>query len=182
MTDNNSFKPKLSCLIPSRSQALEHLLLLQSPLFCCCCSASLVSLSTVKQWPGTVLPPCGKTDYCKITSVRMCDLRVQSTVQCEYSTRVLFWWRNSRHTHCMLSLAYTYKNKVYLGLYSSACLQGKNMGRFSHWSEQKQPNTMFLQYRRLQCHLANSIPTEETSFKHQTNRCKYFCGTCNIFW
>ncbi len=71
-------------------------------------SVSLISFSTVKQRPGTVLPPCGKTDYCKITSVHMCDLSVQSTKigWCMYSTRVLFWWRNSCHAHCTLSLVY----------------------------------------------------------------------------
>lgn len=47
------------------------LLLLQSPLFCYCCSVSLVSLSTVKQWPGTALPPCGTTDYCKTNLMHM---------------------------------------------------------------------------------------------------------------
>ncbi len=33
----------------------------------CCCSVSLVLFSTVKQWPGPVLPPCGrKFNFTKI--------------------------------------------------------------------------------------------------------------------
>lgn len=54
-------------------------------------------------------------------------------------------------------------------IYSSACLQGKNMGRFSHWSEQKQPNVPEIPeaavlglYRTLFFGTAPSIPTEET--------------------
>ncbi len=35
--------------------------------------------SIVKQQPGPVLPTCGTTDYCKINSMRMCNLHVQST-------------------------------------------------------------------------------------------------------
>ncbi len=40
---------------------------------------SLVSFSTVKQWPGPVLPPWGTTDYCKTNSMCMCDLHVQKS-------------------------------------------------------------------------------------------------------
>ncbi len=39
----------------------------------------------MKQWPGTVLPPYGTIDYCKINSMHMCNLRVP------------FWWQNLRH-------------------------------------------------------------------------------------
>ncbi len=55
-------------------------------------------------------------------------------------------------------------------IYSSACLQGKNMGRFSHWSEQKKlPNVPAIPevavlglHRTLFFGTALSTPTEET--------------------
>ncbi len=38
--------------------------------------------------------------------MRMCE-----NLGVRISTRALFWWRNSRHAHCTLSLTYTYKVK-----------------------------------------------------------------------
>ncbi len=61
----NSSKPKLGSLIPSRTQALVN------AAVCCCCSLSLDSFSNVKQ------RSCGTPDYCKITSMRMCDLCIK---------------------------------------------------------------------------------------------------------
>ncbi len=54
-------------------------------------------------------------------------------------------------------------------IYSSVCLQGKNMGRLFHWSEQKQPNVPAIPeaavlrlHRIIFFGTAPSIPTEET--------------------
>ncbi len=41
-------------------------------------------------------------------------VRVTNIQGCVYSTRVLFCWWNSHHTHCTLSLAYAYKVKYTL--------------------------------------------------------------------
>ncbi len=71
----NSFKPKLSCLT-LRSQALVNV-----SIYCCSLRYFVVVVCRFifycETTARTVLPPCGKTDYCKITSVRMCDLSVQ---------------------------------------------------------------------------------------------------------
>ncbi len=78
-------------------------------------SLSVVSFSTVKQRPRTVLPPCGKTDYCKITSVRMCDLSVQKlggvrTVHTYCSDDAI------RITRTLRCPSRTRKSEVYFGL------------------------------------------------------------------
>ncbi len=73
-------------------------------------SVSLVLFSTVKQWPGTVLPPCGKTWL--LQNNFSAHVRPERTKHGYKNrvVRVLFWWRNS------LSLAYAEKVKYTLAL------------------------------------------------------------------
>ncbi len=81
---------------------------------------------------GTVLPPCGKTDYCKITSVRMCDLSVQSmhgyknrVVHVQYARTVLMTQFVSRTLYAVPRVRV--KSEVYFGLHTtqtSTCHHG----------------------------------------------------------
>lgn len=72
---NNKYSYPLAhtCLSkpPSIVDAVSAILLL---LF------SLFLFSTLKQQPGTVLPPCRASDYCRNNSLHMCDLHVNSEV------------------------------------------------------------------------------------------------------
>ncbi len=143
------FKSKLGSPVPSCSSACQcsRLLLLQSPLFCCCCFVSLVSFSTVKQRPGPVLPPWGTTDYCQTNSMCMCDLHLQKIMWCEYSMHKLFWWHNLCLTHCMLSLAYVYKLKHTLGFtVHKAILRNFQLRTPSCYEEVRKSNNVFSRY------------------------------------
>ncbi len=103
----------------SRSQALVNVSV-------CCCSiryfVGVVRLfSFVFNGPGQCCHHVGKHDYCNITSVRMCDLSVQSThssknrvVHVQYAHTVLMTQFASRALYAVPRVRV--KSEVYFGL------------------------------------------------------------------
>ncbi len=102
----NHFNPKLGYPILSHSQVLVN------AHVCCCCSlrcfvipSLLVSFSTVKQQPGTVLPPCGTTDYCKTNWMCM-QLWTRYCLACQWTTALCIncrsIWKQVMVIYCQL--------------------------------------------------------------------------------
>ncbi len=143
------FKSKLGSPVPSRSSACQcsRLLLLQSPLFCCCCFVSLVSLSTVKQRPGPVLPPWGTTDYCKknqcacvtCISKKSCGA---STVCTSYSDDII----SIKHTVCCPSRMCKNWSILWALLYTKAISHNFPLRTPSCHEEVRKSNNVFSRY------------------------------------
>ncbi len=101
----------------TRARQCERLLL-QSPLFCCRCPSLFLLWNN---GPEQCCHHVGKPDYCKITSVRMCDLSVQSThsyknrvVRVQYARTVLMTQFASRALYAVPRVRV--KSEVYFGL------------------------------------------------------------------